>query len=300
MAKTQAPGHRAREEGPANAFPRQHAWVYPWWIRGVLSTLVLWRWAGVWWISFLVVFASDPPITPPLLVRLGTIWIVLPFVLEASLRRHYLARTTSNGEWVVLDLGWQRLEIPRSRILGLKPWRIPIPGPGIQVVLETEHSLREQIELASPRTWAKAHGLTIRGDSTLVSTTCAFAEARSGEPPWRWYHYGAKFFVFGLVPAFLLFRVHQHIAYGSLWGEYYLRGPVAYLRTWCVYYGTVVTYLILFASLLRSTLEVVLWLLTLVRPAAAKQARRVGERVNQLAYYGGALFLLALRFSGCG
>ncbi len=280
---------------------RQTAYVYPAWVRLVLSLLALWRWLGLWWVSLLIVSASDPPVTPPILVVLVAVGIVAPFILEALIRCGYRAQTLSHPEAIVVEFRWKQLEIPRKRVVGARPWRLPLPGPGLTLVLEGGQALRERIEVTSPRSWAQAHLLRLEADASARSqASLAFVEARASRLPRRWYHYVAKFFLFALIPAALLFQVHQRIAYGSVVGEYYQRGLLAYLRTWCVYYATVVTYLGLFAGLLRSTLEVFLWLSAQIDRQRAPLARRVGERLNEVAYYSGVLTLLALRFAGCG
>lgn len=280
--------------------PAQRVFVYPAWGRLALSLLLLWRWIGVWWVSLLVLLASDPPVTPPLLLRLVAIGIVVPFILEMVFRRAYRARTFSEPETLRIAFRSEELEIPRAHIAAVRPWRVPLPGPGLALLVPGGKLLRERVEVPSPRSWAKLHGLALEEGSRATAATLAFAEARAASQPWRWYHYVAKFFVFGLIPAALLFQVHQRIAYGSVLGEYYLRGPAAYLRTWAVYYGTVVVYLLLFAGLLRSVLEVLLWFAAQTHPQRAIPGRRAGERLVHFVYYLGVLLLLALRFSGCG
>ena len=51
------------------------------------------------------------------------------------------------------------------------------------------------------------------------------------------YHSAFKYVVYSLVPALPLFRVHQWIAYGGSFGEYYAFGLKAYLLGFAVYLG---------------------------------------------------------------
>jgi apolipoprotein N-acyltransferase len=273
--------------------------AYPPWVRVVLAALALWRWFAVWAVSALVLLATDPPITPPVLVRLSAVGIAAPFVLEQILRWRFRARTSSDGDTLVLEFRQFRLGIPRERLRGIEPWRVPLPAPGLSLLLADGTRLRERIEVADPYAWAQVHGLPWETPaSVLQQASVALAHSRAQQPRWRWYHYATKFAVFALLPAALLFQVHQHIAYGSLWGEYYLRGLSSYLRTWCVYYGTVVIDLLLYAGLWRSATEVALWLGCMFRPDLAPALRSLGERACSLGYYVGVIALLALRFLG--
>jgi hypothetical protein len=51
------------------------------------------------------------------------------------------------------------------------------------------------------------------------------------------YHSAFKYVVYSLVPALPLFRVHQWIASGGTFGEYYAFGFKAYLLGFAVYWG---------------------------------------------------------------
>ncbi|MCX8073039.1 MAG: hypothetical protein N3C12_11385 [Candidatus Binatia bacterium] len=280
---------------------REVAYAYPRAMRVVLAVLVLWRWCGVWLVSALVVLATDPPVTPPLLARLVAVSIALPWLVEYALRYPFRARVSGDGEVLGLELRFFRLEIPRELLSGATPWRVPLPGPGVHLITRRGTPLRERVEVGCPRCWAEEHRLPlVAAEDWACRGTLAFSEARAARPPVRWYHYGVKFFLFGLVPTALLFQLHQHIAYGSLWGEYYQRGWAAYLRTWCVYYGTVVTYLMLLAGVLRSAMEWLLWLAAQLAPLSAPRIRLRAEQALTMLYYGGVLILLALRFAGCG
>ena len=71
----------------------------------------------------------------------------------------------------------------------------------------------------------------------LRTGTVAYAEATHAVGAWRWYHSAFKYVVYSLVPALPLFRVHQWIAYGGSFGEYYAFGLKAYLLGFAVYWG---------------------------------------------------------------
>ncbi|GIW44823.1 MAG: hypothetical protein KatS3mg077_2105 [Candidatus Binatia bacterium] len=277
------------------------AFVYPAWVRLILAMLFLWRWGGVGLVSLLVLFATDPPVTPPMLVRLCLVWVVTPAVLAGFTRRWFRAQTRSEPDRLIAELPGLTLAIPRERIAGARPWQIPVPRPGLRLLLRDGGVLRERIEVAAPRLWARLHGIEISSPlSPMARGTLAFSEARARQPkPQAWY-LAAKFVVFPLLPAGLLFRVHQLIAYGSVWGEYYQRGLAAYLHTGFVYYGTIVVYVLLFAGILRALFESALWLLAIVTAEQAERLRRWSEYLREGMYYLGVILFLAIRFFGWG
>ncbi len=265
--------------------------AYPAWARLALATCLVARFAGVWLVSLHVLLATDPPVTPPLLARQFAVFVALPFVVEWLLRRRFQVRIEASQEGLVLRFARREVQVPAAAIAGLEPWLVPLPACGCTLRLRSGRRLRERLE--SPD-----EGLTRRWLvpelSPLRARALAFALARSRLSSWRWHHYLGKFAAFALGPALVAFSLHQNIAYGGFWGEYFLRGPLAYLRTWLEYYLTVVAYLILYAGLWRSVVEAVAYVATLASLPAAV-CRQIAERCCQLAYYGGVPVLLALR-----
>jgi len=262
-------------------------------MRALLAAVVALRFAGVWLVALQVLLATDPPVTPPLLARQFALFVAVPFLAEWVLRRPFRAEfSTQAGTWVVRGARRQ-IEVPWAAIAGVSPWRIPLPAPGWTVFLRSGKRLRERLE-GLPRHWIEPW---CKGLAPGEQRRAAFALARCGMAPWRWYDYAFKFAGFALLPALLAFHLHQHIAYGGFWGEYYLRGPLAYLRTWVIYYGTVLAYLLLYAGMLRSVTELLAWVLT-VTTGRAERWRQAAERLCRLAYYAGVPSFLALRLIG--
>ena len=101
----------------------------------------------------------------------------------------------------------------------------------------------------------------------------------------------------GLVPAVPLFRVHQWIAYGGTFGEYYTYGLKAYLLGFAVYWGTMVVYLVIWAAVCRAVSEIVSVATVLAAPSQAVRMRRVAEIMHRCLYYGGVPLLLLVRFA---
>ena len=64
-----------------------------------------------------------------------------------------------------------------------------------------------------------------------------------------------KFLVFPLLLAVPAFRLHQHIAYGATFGEYYTFGLGAYLTTFALWWATWAMGVVLCAAALRLAVE---------------------------------------------
>ena len=104
-----------------------------------------------------------------------------------------------------------------------------------------------------------------------------------------------KFVVFPLLLAIPAFRLHQHIAYGSAFGEYLTFGLAAYLTTFALWWAAWSIGVVLFAGALRTTIEAGTLLVVLLQPRKAADARRWLERLGLAALYLGLPGWLLLR-----
>lgn len=270
-------------------------YAYPPWARSVLALLVCVRFAGVWLVTLLVLLATDPPVTPPALFLLFGLFIVLPFGLEGALRAWFRGVCEFGDELWRLRGRRRRIEVPTSSRPCLVPWVLPLPRPGVSVRLRSGRVLPERLE-------GLAADLVERWICSGVTGTqrasFAFLRARTRLPARRLLHDLFKYAGFALPPALIAWNLHQHIAYGGAWGEFYLRGARAFLLTAVQYYAITVTYLLLYGGLLRSGAEVAAWVVTLRAPHRAKRWRLLAERFCQLGYYVGFPLFFALRLLG--
>jgi hypothetical protein len=111
-----------------------------------------------------------------------------------------------------------------------------------------------------------------------------------------WDHPLVKFAGFAALPAAILFRAHQYIAYGGFWGEWLLLGPAAWLGTLAAYWATTALYALLFAGLLRGAGEIVAIGAAAAAPSHAARVRQLVETACRTGYFGGIPLLLLLRF----
>ena len=87
-----------------------------------------------------------------------------------------------------------------------------------------------------------------------------------------------KFGVVALVPTLPLFRLHQWIAYGGTFGEYYTYGLQAYVLGFAVFWATFVVDLVLYAAILRAAAESQCWSLRARRRSASASRARSPRR----------------------
>ena len=288
--------HRADHSDPRALAARLYA---PWW-RLVAATLFAISRANLPAMLLAILLPRSRPITPVPFFRTVVLFSVLPGLGAWLVARAVRAKVTlEDGQLVASRLGL-RLEIPTTAVARVAVWRVPLPGPGFSLVLASGRRLHHGLQAPDPVPLLLA--LADRGGiaatrAAVDHPTMVYAHAKAAAGAWRWYHLAAKFPLFALAPTAVLFNAHQHIAYGGSLGEYYLYGLGAYLKTFALYWATVTTYCVLYASVWRGLAEGVALLAAHVAPSRAARVRRAAEIACRVLYYGGVPVLLALRFA---
>jgi hypothetical protein len=267
--------------------------AYPAALRFVAALLVTLSGLSLPLILVLVLRADDPPITPPILIRLVAQLTLLPALGAAMLRRATAVDVAIDGGVLVLARRGLRVEVPCAAIARVVPWNVPLPGAGVSLALQSGRWLR--YHLATPDPLPLVSQLAGFEHAALEHPTVVWAHAKHAVTR-RWYHLAGKFVLFALLPAGVLFNTHQHIAYGGLLGQYYLEGLAPYLATLATYWLTLVIYLVLYASVCRGLGEGVALLAARVAPSRAARVRRVVEITCRVLYYGGVPMLLVARY----
>lgn len=275
---------------------RVHA--YPRWSRALAIALLAVAGASVPLLLLAVVFSTDPPLYPLVLVQLFAVFAVLPATTAWLVGRALGADLEVYEHELVLRRRGVRVEIPTAAIADVLPWRVPLPGPGLALRMRSGRRFRQGLQLADPGALAAALAEIASADGARAARAhpiVAYAAARAAVP-WRWRHRLAKFVLFGLAPTLVLFNAHQHIAYGGFLGEYYLLGFASWTRTLLVYWTTIVIYLVLYAGVWRGVAEICCMTAAAVAPSLAARARRLAEIGCRLAYYAGVPIMVGLRF----
>jgi apolipoprotein N-acyltransferase len=213
----------------------------------------------------------------------------------------FAARASIEGGVLVLARGARRLELPVTDIAAIAPWRVPLPGPGVALRLASGERWHYGIALTNPTALARA--LAVAGgppepQDSHPSREAAYAKARLSIRRGRLDHPLTKFILFPLVLALPAFRLHQHIAYGGSFGEYYTFGLKAYLTTLSLWWAAWAIGVVLTAAALRAAIEGGTLLAVLLRPTQAVELRRWLERVALALLYLGLPAWLLLHVVG--
>ncbi|WP_241758845.1 hypothetical protein [Pyxidicoccus parkwayensis] len=247
------------------------------------------------WLAY-DIFTAQNTLTPgPLVQGLG-LGVPLPLLLLAVLR--WRARATVEVEathWALTLRGGARMEIPHEAVESLRPWKLPLPGPGLTLRMKSGRDFAYGLhtENAVPLLAALGrHGLSGTPESHPL---VRYAQARHALWRRRWYNVLGRLFIFPMLPAGIIFQLNQRITYGSPFGEYQVYGLVPYLRSFGRDYSQVFINFFLCACFLRALVEAVSLAAAWLTPSYARGVRRGAEWLNRLAYYVGLMALLAVR-----
>ncbi len=244
-----------------------------------------------------VAFADEPPATSALVEALATLSL-LPALAARLLARAFRGTATVLGADLVLQRGALSAEVPLASLAAVRPWRVPLPRPGLGLRLASGRRLPWSPAAADPspllRALAEAGVASAAGALAHPILVYARARAAAARPFWKRPLFGVA--LFALLPAGIGFYAHQHIAHGGLLGEWYLLGPASYLRTAALHWLHAALLLLLYAGLWRALVAVACLAVAAFAPARAAPARRAAEGGAAALYYASVPALLAFRF----
>jgi apolipoprotein N-acyltransferase len=240
--------------------------------------------------------ATDPPITPVVLAEALFALALLPeLCARLVLRAHAAELRVEDGALHVAG-ALRRVDLARGALSRAEAWRLPLPSAGLALRLAS--GARAGIGLAAPDPSA-LHALLAQAGAAPPAHTdpaAAWASARAACPRRWWDRALVKVGLASLLPGAVGFSAHQHIAFGGLFGEYYLMGPAAWLESAARYWAAGALYLVVWAGCFRAAVETLTWLAARAAPARAAGMRSAAERSAALLYYLSIPALLALRF----
>ncbi|MGZ5846931.1 MAG: apolipoprotein N-acyltransferase, partial [Ramlibacter sp.] len=211
--------------------------------------------------------------------------------------RAFSARAALDHGVLVLTRGRQRLALAVRDIAAVEPWGLPLPGPGVWLRLASGARWPYGLALADPVVLVRA--LQAAGGTSLQdpprSRPSIYLRARLAVRRGRLGHPVAKFVLLPLLLAVPAFRLHQHIAYGNTFGEYYTFGLLAYLKGFALWWAAWAIGVLLCAAVLRACTEAGAIAAVVLRPAASVAVRRWLERFGLAALYLGLPAWLLLR-----
>ncbi|MET0809264.1 MAG: apolipoprotein N-acyltransferase, partial [Pseudoxanthomonas sp.] len=289
---------RLRARVPADAEPAtlEVVLLTPAW-RALAATLRVLAGVGLAWLALDMLLRLGLQVQSMAQLRLFAGAVLLPLLAAWAIGRVFAAQLRMEGTMLVLDQRRQRIEIPLASISALRPWRLPLPGHGFHLRLSTGPWARG-IAVSRPhalRSLLGAVSVPVGEANGLAAVLPGLTESRARARRPRLDHALVKFVLFPLLPALVAFRLHQVIAYGGLFGEYYSYGLAAYLGGLLIWWASWAIGLMLFAALLRVIIEAIVGLVAWQRPAAVDALRDTLEWLGRLLFYVGVPVWLVLR-----
>jgi apolipoprotein N-acyltransferase len=231
---------------------------------------------------------------PLRLARVFLAFCAAPGLAAWLIGRVFAGTFTVRDGTLILERLNERVEIPCSSIRRLAAWTVPLPGGGVSLQLGSGRWFRWGLQLDDPPALAAAladGGAT--DDVRRGGATAAAVYAGSTSIARTWIDHPAfKFVAFALVPAIPVFRLHQWVAYGGTFGEYYIYGLRAYVLAFAIYWVWAIVHLVLFAAVVRAVLEPIVMVSAWVAPARTHAVRRLVEAAARFFFYGGVLAFL--------
>jgi apolipoprotein N-acyltransferase len=253
---------------------------------------------GLLWLALGVLLRDGLQVNSLLQIRIHVWMVLLPLAAAWAIGRLHAARLRIEGGQLLLQQRRQRIEIPLASIARLRTWRLPLPAAGIDLHLQSGRRYPHGLRIADPPALMralKAAGSPVAWSDPASAGRADFAAARAAARRLRLDHPLVKFVLFPLLPAIPAFRLHQYIAFGGSFGEYYTYGLQAYAAGFMIWWAAWSIGLMLYASALRILGEASMLAASRRRPPRADVVRQQVEWLCRWAFYLGVPAWLLLR-----
>lgn len=214
----------------------------------------------------------------------------------AALPLLWASRATLSVQGGVLALarGERRIELAASDVAAVRAWALPLPAPGVSLLLRSGGAWTYSLARADAEALRTALGAAIPPPSPAWAARYgeAFLAPRGSA---LLHHPLTKFVLLPFLLAIPAFTLHQHIAFGSAFGEAQLFGFAAYARGFALWWAAWGVGIVAAAAALRGLIEAGTLAAVLWRPARVLEVRSMLERLGLAALYLGVPAWLALR-----
>jgi apolipoprotein N-acyltransferase len=273
--------------------------VLPRFWRAAASLLHVFAGGGLLWMAKAVLFGDGAETNSLTQMGMFAALVLAPAAAAWAIMRAFSASIRIENTILVLQQRERRIEIPAKDIAMMEAWKLPLPMAGVNMKLVSNHKGSQSIAIADPSALLQAL-IRVGAPVALANNSNTFmtryAHVRASVSRWRVDHFVVKFVLFPLVPAIPAFRLHQHIAFGGSFGEYYTYGLKAYLIAFLIWWASWAIGMVLFAALLRIVIEVGTLLSIAMRREQAVDARSWMELLGRLLYFVGIPAWLLIRF----
>lgn len=279
-----------------NAVPSRASLLRPW-QRALIAALRAFARTSVLVLGAIALFGDDASRGMLQQIRQFAAFVVVPELLAWLLARWSRTRMRIEADHLVLETHRRRVEIPLRSLATVRPWRVPLPSPGVDLYLASGRRWPQGLAMYDPLGLVAA--LMRVGAERLegyeASTRLAHYLRALARPPRRLDHPLVKFVLFPLVPALPAFRLHQHIAYGGTFGEYYTFGAGAWFGALALWWASWAVALVLVAGGLRALVEAGALATLVLRPERTASVRATLLAAARLVYFLGVPGWLLLR-----
>jgi hypothetical protein len=277
------------ERAPAEAPPRFVVRAYPAAARAAAGALRAFAALSAVYLGAHVFYdiVAGTDTAPPEAAALGFLTLsALPWLLAALLGRAFRGAIEVGPTGLTLSLGETRYEIPLASIKALRPFALPLPGPGLALELGEGRLFRYRLQLDAPGPLLSALAPDFGpARDALALPPVVYADTKHEASRRRWYYHALKWVAVPLAIALVLFRLNQVIMYGGAFGQYQMYGLGPYLRSLALYWAGSTAVFALYAAMLRAVAETAVFAATWLAPARARALRRAAEAFCQIAYF---------------
>lgn len=272
---------------PEENFRADAVVLSPFW-RIAAGMLRLFSCAGLLWIGIRMLFGDSEQTNTLVQIRMFAALVLTPELAAWAIMRAFAASARIENGMFVLEQRERRIEIPVKEITALEVWKLPLPRAG--VCLRLASGKRWSNAIAVPDPAALLASLVFAGGQLayadpMSASAANYARLRQAIPRWRIDHAFLKFVLFPLVPAVPAFRLHQHIAFGGTFGEYYTFGLKAYLIAFAIWWASWAMGMVLFAAFLRIVIETVTAFSMALGNERSIAVRQVLEHLGRAFFY---------------
>jgi apolipoprotein N-acyltransferase len=250
------------------------------------------------WMGIALVMPRDTPLNTISQIGLFAALFLAPEAASWLILRIFRAQARMDNDHLSIEEREKTTAIRANSIASATLWALPLPGFGLSLSFVSgkhwSHGLlsRDPAKLLQALIHAGAsHTLA----NTLATPAGTYVRARAAVARNVFDRAFAKFVVFPLLPALPAFRLHQHIAFGGTFGEYYTYGLKAYLLGLLIWWAKWAIGLLCYAAALRMVIEIGTVFAIALRPANAVDARKTLEWLGRLLFYIGAPAWLLMR-----
>lgn len=226
------------------------------------------------------------PSNPLAQLRNFAVWVLAPELAAWCILLAYRARPLLADGRLQLLRGGRQLSLPLRDLAAVEAWRLPLPAAGVWLRLTSGERWRPGLAGVESATLLPA--LAAAGcPAALVAPAWAgvWAQARASVARGWLDHAALKFGALPLLLAMPAYRLHQHIAYGSSFGEVHSFGLLAYLKGFALWWAAWAIGVAMTAAALRALIEAGTLLAVFAAPGRAVALRRALEQAGLLLLY---------------